>query len=82
MKLARPILVLFFALVLVNCAPAFAQGPAGSGAGLEAQRGPLAEVPERLHDFGDVKEGNEYTYDFVVKNIGTAPLQITKVIKI
>ena len=82
MKLARPIVVLFFALVLANCPPAFAQGPAQSGPGLETKSGPLAEVGERLHDFGEVKEGNEYTYGFVVKNVGTAPLEITKVIKI
>ena len=82
MRLVRPILLLLFALALANCPLAFAQGPPGSGSGVEAQSGPLAEVPERFHDFGEVKDGNDYTYGFVVKNIGTAPLEITKVIKI
>ncbi|MGO9314564.1 MAG: hypothetical protein ACLQDI_17765 [Syntrophobacteraceae bacterium] len=81
MKLARPIVVLFFALALANCPPAFAQGPAGSGTGLQAQSGPLAEVPEKVHNFGELKD-EVYSYGFVVKNIGTAPLEIKRVIKI
>ena len=81
MKLARPIVVLFFALALANCPPAFAQGPAGSGAVVEAQSGPLAEIPEKVHSFGDLKYV-DYSYGFVVKNVGTAPLEIRRVIKI
>jgi len=82
MSIARFIFVLCFALALANCPPAFAQGPAGKGPGLETPGGPLAEVPERAYDFGDVTEGKVYVHSFVVKNVGTAPLEIKKVIKI
>jgi hypothetical protein len=82
MRIARLIFMLCFALALANCPRAFAQGPAGSGPALKSQSGPLAEVPERLYDFGDMTEGKVYVHDFVVKNVGTAPLKITKVIKI
>ena len=81
MKLAMPIVVLFLALALVNCPPAFAQRPAGSAPALEAQSGPMAEVPERVHDFGELKN-TDYSHDFLVKNVGTAPLEIKRVIKI
>ncbi|MGA2404756.1 MAG: DUF1573 domain-containing protein, partial [Syntrophobacteraceae bacterium] len=68
-------------LALAHCPPGFAQGPAVSGPGLQTPGGPLAEVPERLYDFGDMTDGKEYVHGFVVRNIGTAPLEITKVMK-
>jgi hypothetical protein len=82
MRIARLIFVLCFALAVANCPPASAQGPAGSSPALATQGGPLAEVPEKLYDFGDMSDGKEYVHDFVVKNVGTAPLEIKKVIKI
>ena len=82
MRMARFIFVLCFAMALANCPLAFAQAPSGSGASLETPSGPMAEVPEKLYDFGDLTEGKEYVHSFVVKNIGTAPLEIKKVIKI
>jgi hypothetical protein len=81
MRSARFIFAVCFALALYS-APGLAQGPAASGPGLESKSGPLAEVPERLHDFGDMVDWKEYTYAFVVKNVGTAPLEIKKVIKV
>jgi len=56
MRIARFIFVLCFALAIANCPPASAQGPAGSSPGLETPSGPLAEVPERLYDFGDLTD--------------------------
>ena len=82
MRIARLIFILCFALAIANCPPASAQGPAGSSPGLETPSGPLAEVPERFYDFGDLTDGKEYVHSFVVKNVGTAPLEIKKVIKL
>ncbi len=82
MRIAGFIFALCFALAIANCPLAFAQSAAGSSPGLETPNGPLAEVPERLYDFGDLAGGTEYVHSFVVKNVGTAPLEIKKVIKI
>jgi len=84
MRIVRFVIVLLFVFVLApaNCPSAFAQDSAGSGAGIESSSGPLAEVPERLYDFGDMSQGKEYVHNFVVRNIGTAPLEIKKVIKL
>ncbi len=82
MKIVTLIFVLCFALAVAKCPPASAQGPAGSSPGLQTPGGPLAEVPEKFYDFGDLTHGKEYVHDFVVKNVGTAPLEIKRVIKI
>jgi hypothetical protein len=74
--------MLCFAMAAAICPPAFAQAPAGSGPGQGTVSGPLAEVQEKFHDFGDLTDGKEYVHNFVVKNVGTAPLEIKKVIKI
>jgi hypothetical protein len=78
MRIVWLVFSLFLALVLLNCSPVFAQGPS-SAPGLEAAGGPLAEVPEKVHDFGEMK--GDLQYSFVVRNVGTAPLEIKKVIK-
>jgi len=82
MRIARFIFFLCFALAIANCPPASAQGPAGSSPGLETPSGPLAVVPERFYDFGDLTDGKHYVHSFVVKNAGTAPLEIKQVIAI
>lgn len=79
MKIARLIIILGFVLAIANCPQVFAQATAGSG---PAQAGPLAEVPEKSFDFGILSNGKTYVHNFVVKNVGTAPLKITDVIKI
>lgn len=81
MRSTRFIFAACFALALYS-APAFAQGTSAGGPGLESNSGPLAEVSEKLHDFGDMVDWKEYTYAFVVKNAGTAPLEIKKVIRV
>lgn len=44
-----------------------------------AVSGPSAEVSETSFDFGEVLDGREYVHDFKVRNAGTAPLEIKKV---
>jgi len=83
MTKARFVVVLLFTLAFVYCPQVFAQqGPVPGGQALESPGGPLAEVPERLYDFGDMSAGRQYEHGFLVKNVGTAPLEIRKVIKI
>lgn len=41
--------------------------------------GPKMVVREPLHDFGEVKEGEHVTHDYVILNSGDAPLKITNV---
>jgi hypothetical protein len=82
MKTGKFIFVVLFILALANCPAASARMTAESSPELESTSQPLAEVPERLYDFGDLKEGKEYVHSFVIKNVGNAPLEIKKVIKI
>lgn len=82
MRIVRLIFVLCFALAIANCPQASAQSPAASSPGLVTPSGPLAEVPEKHYDFGDLTDGKEYVHSFVVKNVGTAPLEIKQVIKL
>ncbi len=44
-----------------------------------AQRAPKAVFPILNHDFGEVSEGTEIKYDFVVENQGDAPLVIKNI---
>ncbi len=83
MRIASLAFAVCFFLAMASCPPAFAQSAAGTVPGIgNAQGGPLAEVPEKVHDFGKVFEGKEYVHNFIVKNVGDAPLEIKKVIKI
>jgi hypothetical protein len=41
--------------------------------------GPRIQVDEPTHDFGKVPSGEQRTHEFVVKNVGTAPLEISQV---
>ncbi len=40
---------------------------------------PKAEFPELLYTFNEVLEGDDILHDFIVKNVGDAVLEITKV---
>lgn len=57
------------------------QGQAGpTGAGVSAGV-PIMEVPEVSHDFGKVKDTEgEVVHEFKIKNVGTAVLEIKKVL--
>ncbi len=41
---------------------------------------PRAEIPETLFDFGEMKEGEEYVHAFIICNVGTAILEIKKIL--
>jgi len=43
---------------------------------LAGQTGPKAMVETHDYDFGSVMEGEDVRHDFVIKNIGDAPLNI------
>jgi hypothetical protein len=40
---------------------------------------PSIQLPETTFNFGEATEGSEVTHDFVVKNTGSAELQIQQV---
>ena len=41
---------------------------------------PAVDVPESYFNFGEVKEGNDYTHAFVIRNNGTGVLEVKKVV--
>jgi hypothetical protein len=82
MRIAGFVLLIFLGLAFAALQPAWAQQGAGNAPGLESQSGPLAQPVEKVYDFGDLMDGKEYVHVFVVRNVGTAPLEIKKVIKI
>lgn len=42
--------------------------------------GPVAEVPEKVFDFGRMTEDRDYSHAFIIKNVGTSELAIKKVL--
>ncbi|MBU0464005.1 MAG: DUF1573 domain-containing protein [Proteobacteria bacterium] len=46
---------------------------------LFAQNTPSAEVAERSFRFEPVLEGDQVLHEFIIKNTGSAPLQIIKI---
>ena len=50
-----------------------------TGASSEDAAAPKAVFPDLIHDFGEVFEGVEVKYDFVVENRGDAPLVIKNI---
>lgn len=65
-------LVYVFALLLVFVGFAYAQQP---------QQGASISAKETEHDFGVIKESNgKVSHTFVIKNTGSAPLVITRVV--
>ena len=44
-----------------------------------AWAGPKAVLPQMTHDFGQVNEDQQLTHSFVVKNSGSAPLEVLEV---
>ncbi len=53
--------------------------PDAAPASTVAVGSPALEVPESYFNFGEVKEGTDYTHAFVIKNNGTGVLEIRKV---
>ena len=64
--------VLIAVFLMVSLLTSFA-GPA------LAEPKPDAEVSEKAFNFQSAWEGDPVTHDFIIKNKGTAPLEITKV---
>ncbi|OGR28850.1 MAG: hypothetical protein A2277_20595 [Desulfobacterales bacterium RIFOXYA12_FULL_46_15] len=62
-----------FGLFLLISFLTFFSGPA------LAEQKPEAVLPERVFDFKSVWEGDTVTHDFILKNKGTAPLEVLKV---
>lgn len=69
MKLRRFIMLLSFPAVALACPPAYSQ----------AVSGPRIFLPERHHDFKEVKEGAEIEHTFTVQNQGDEVLEIRRV---
>lgn len=61
--------ILFFLTVLLL---------AGATAALAAD-GPVAKAPEPVFEFPAALEGDHVVHDFVLRNTGTAPLEIARV---
>jgi hypothetical protein len=80
MKVLRCFLVLFCVLAFANSPRAQAQAPAPAGVAPEQVSGPKAEIPEMSFDFGELSDSGDYAHAFIVKNVGTAPLEIKKVL--
>lgn len=76
----RLFLLLFFAMALGGPANAAGQAPAGGQAAAPAVSGPSVQVPETSYNFGELIDGNEYVHDFKIRNVGTATLEIKKVL--
>ncbi len=75
--LSRLSFLAFFALALSGLPVAAGEAPAAQQA---AARGPSIELSEMSWDFGDLYDGKEYVHHFKVKNVGTATLEIKKVL--
>ena len=87
MKELKCLVVLFFVLAFSNCShtpepvattPPPAPAPVAAAPGQVS--GGIAEVPETSFDFGELSDTGEYSHAFIVKNVGTAPLEIKKVL--
>jgi len=66
--------ILTLCALLALSATLLAQSPQGA-----AVNKPKAVAVEPMADVGSVAKGDIFTHDFVIKNDGTAPLEITKV---
>lgn len=74
----RKIIVLSLAFVLagVFTAACFAQA---NPRGVPAEKKPVAVIPEKTVNLGEVLEGQDYSHSFVIKNTGAGELQILSV---
>ncbi len=62
--------VLLLIVILLTLSAAFSQDTTGN---------PILALKEREFDFGKVKEGSRITHEFMLRNKGTATLDIKKV---
>jgi hypothetical protein len=64
---------------LSQCAST-AENPIQATQTVASGESPVAEFPETEHDLGKIAEGEEYSYEFRVKNTGAGTLKIKKVL--
>lgn len=75
----------FLIVILCACFSAFSLNGGAAAAGKAAtspamsQQKASIDIPEKEHNFGEALEGSEVSHDFVVKNSGSAVLQIEQV---
>ncbi len=84
MSISKVLPILLFAIVAAVCPPAFGQAPTGSPSPPalaldEGRKGPIVELAEGSFNFGEMYDDQAYFHEFVVKNVGDAPLEIKKV---
>lgn len=81
MKMIRTIGAIFVVAMLVTVAAALQKpaSPAPNGGTAPTGPAPALSIESLTHDFGEVKSGTPLRYAFIVKNKGTADLQITGV---
>lgn len=81
MKIIKYIGAITALALLVVATPALQKpGPAQpSGGTAPSGAAPAIAIDSLTHDFGEVKAGTPLRYAFIVKNKGTADLQITGV---
>lgn len=74
-----PILLLIAGFFLTQCSY-FGEKPAQTAQEVKPSGVPVAQFPETSHDLGKMAAGQEYSYEFTVKNAGAGVLEIKKVL--
>jgi hypothetical protein len=78
-KIVFPILLLIAGVFLAQCSHS-GDRPATTAQEVKSTGTPVAQFPETSHDLGKIAAGQEYSYEFTVKNAGTGVLEIKKVL--
>jgi predicted small secreted protein len=78
-RVVLPILLLVAAFFLAQCAST-EEKPMPVGQTVASGGSPVAEFPETEHDLGKMVDGQEYSYEFRVRNTGAGKLEIKKVL--
>ena len=82
----KQLILLLFSLVLVSCSSSkdekaittdLVNSPLTANSKAEKVPTPTIEMPTTSYDFGEMQQGESFTYDFILKNTGDAELIIT-----
>ena len=82
----KQLILLLFSLVLVSCSSSkdekaittdLVNSPLTANSKAEKVPTPKIEMPTTSYDFGEMQQGESFTYDFILKNTGDAELIIT-----
>jgi hypothetical protein len=79
MKAGWKFLLLMFSVIALS-GYCLAAGPEQGTVEGQAAPAPSVQLSETSYNFGELIETKEYLHDFKVKNVGTAPLEIKKVL--